>query len=91
NWQRVHLLHQVRRQEFHEEAHRTGPGILLTANSGPNMNGSQFFVCTANAEWLDGYHVVFRKVVEGMDVVREIEKFGSSSGRTSSPNYLRRC
>ncbi|CAK7322270.1 Peptidyl-prolyl cis-trans isomerase A [Vulpes lagopus] len=62
--------------------HRS-PGILFMANTGPNTNSSQFFICTSNTEWLDGRQVVFGKVKEGMNIVETINWFGTRNGKTS--------
>jgi peptidylprolyl isomerase len=58
----------------------TGPGVLSMANSGANSNGSQFFITTVTTSWLDGRHVVFGRVVDGLDVLKAIEAVGSQSG-----------
>ena len=53
------------------------PGLLSMANSGPDSNGSQFFITTDVAEFLDGKHVVFGKVTNGMDVLGKMEAVGT--------------
>ncbi|KAG8769248.1 Peptidyl-prolyl cis-trans isomerase [Ceratobasidium sp. 428] len=69
----------------------TKPGLLSMANSGPNTNGSQFFITVAQTSWLDGKHVVFGEVVEGLDVVKVVETKGSESGKTSAKCVISRC
>lgn len=69
----------------------TGRGTLSMANSGPNSNGSQFFVCTEKTDWLDGKHVVFGSVIDGMDVVNKVESLGTKSGKTTQKVTIADC
>ncbi len=69
----------------------TGAGILSMANAGPNTNGSQFFICTADTAWLDGKHCVFGHVSEGLDTIRACEAVGSASGTPSARVVIDTC
>jgi cyclophilin family peptidyl-prolyl cis-trans isomerase len=67
------------------------PGLLSMANAGPNTNGSQFFITTVVTSWLDGKHVVFGEVTEGLDLVKAIEALGSKSGEPRGKILIEGC
>jgi len=61
------------------------------ANAGPNTNGSQFFICVADTDWLNGKHVVFGKLLSGKDTLKAMEAQGSQSGKPKSEVKIVDC
>ena len=84
HWRKVHLRNEVRGRELPAEAHR--PWHPLHGQRRPRHH-----LCTAKTSWLDGKHVVFGQVVEGMDTVRKVESYGSKSGKTTKKIIVADC
>merc|ERR1711924_133279 len=75
----------------HGVIQHNNPGLLSMANRGEDTNGSQFFITAAATPWLDDRHVVFGRVLRGMDVLKHLEAFGSKSGRMSEAVVIANC
>ena len=69
----------------------TKEGMLSMANAGPNTNGSQFFITTVACPWLDGAHTVYGEVVEGINIVKEMEKLGTADGKPKKSIKIEDC
>ncbi|MFA6814698.1 MAG: peptidylprolyl isomerase [Lentisphaeria bacterium] len=69
--------------EFSPVLKHDSRGILSMANSGPNSNGSQFFITFTPTPHLNGHHAVFGKIISGMDVLDKLEEIGTTSGKPS--------
>lgn len=68
----VSIYGQTFKDEIHPELKHTGGGVLSMANSGPDSNGSQFFITLAPTQWLDGKHAIFGRIHSGMNVIKRI-------------------
>jgi cyclophilin family peptidyl-prolyl cis-trans isomerase len=69
----------------------TKPGLLSMANSGPNTNGSQFFITVVPTPWLNDKHVCFGEVLEGFSVVKALEEVGTQGGPPTQPCKISKC
>jgi len=81
-------------EKFNDEdfsQRHTGRGVLSMANSGPNTNGSQFFLCFKATPHLNGKHVVFGKVTKGLEILDKLEAIGSMTGGTSKEALIADC
>ncbi|EZG43815.1 peptidyl-prolyl cis-trans isomerase, cyclophilin-type [Gregarina niphandrodes] len=80
--------------KFEDESfvyHHDLPGALSMANAGPNTNGSQFFITFVETKYLDGHHVVFGCLVDGMSTLRQLETRGSDSGKPDGTLVINTC
>lgn len=77
--------------EFDRNVRHDRPYLLSMANAGPNTDGSQFFITFVPTLHLDGKHTIFGEVTEGQDVVKTLESFGSSSGKTTEKLFIKKA
>lgn len=86
-----HSIYGNKFEDENFEVTHTKKGLLSMANAGPNTNGSQFFITTVPTPHLDGKHVVFGEVLEGIAVVDKMESLGSGSGRPRAEIVIQEC